>query len=384
MAGIYCTASYRSSNIQGVKMMIKMTGILILILLTGCAGEPPVVDNSEKNPTAVYSAKGKISGFVLPDAIFTEVVYSRNDKRLSSTKHEYDSWVVRQFLGNSQEAVILRMDRDLRWTMIDDDGDKTYTECPLAGCAMPPIKMPSGQDKDKTGQKPFEYDPNDKKASACPIKITQNSFKVSSTGKSRDIAGQLSKEYHADWLVEYKDDKGRKDSNRLKMVFWNAQPNAEMKKVWAIQEEANTAYMKKIKQDKNALAALIPEEIFVTLSAFAGDVATNNKLAKQIASEMAKAKGYPMSTKVEWYLDRKACVEPQQAKKKAGFDWMNPIDSMSNVASDMASDKATEMFLPNPNEPIFSYLNEVTDIGVRDEHDSLFDVPAGYKLTNKQ
>jgi len=52
---------------------------------------------------------------------------------------------------------------------------------------------------------------------------------------------------------------------------------------------------------------------------------------------------------------------------------------MSKAATDMASDKAAEMFLPNPNEAIFRYTTEVTDIGEKYEHDSLFDVPASYK-----
>ena len=366
-------------------MMKKITGLLFLILLTGCAGKAPVVDNSDKNPTAVYTTKGAITGFVLPDANFTEAVYTRNDRRLTSTKREYDSWIARQFFGNSNESVILRMDRDLRWTLLDDDGDKTYTECSLAGCAAGSMKKLKEIQAGEGGKdQQFDYDPNDKKASACPIHITQNSFKVTGTGKTREIAGQLSKEYHADWVVEYKDDKGRKDSNRLQMVFWNTQPSAEMKKVWAMNAEADNAYMKKIKQDSNALAAIIPPEVFATLSVFAGDIVSNNKLAKNIAQEMAKAKGYPMSTTVEWYLDRKACVEPQKSKKKSGFDWTNPIDSMTKSASEAASDKAAEMFLPDPNEPIFRYLNEVINIGVKYEHDSIFDVPAGYKLVSKK
>ncbi|MBE9560893.1 MAG: hypothetical protein IMF15_08885 [Proteobacteria bacterium] len=366
-------------------MMKKITGLLLLIVLTGCAGKAPVVDNSDKNPTAVYRTKGSIAGFVLPDATFTEAVYTRDDRRLTSTKREYDSWMARQFFGNSNESVILRLDRDLRWTLLDDDGDKTYTECPLAGCAVASMKKFKDQQGKGNGKdQQFDYDPNDKKASACPVQLTQNSFKVTDTGKTRTIAGQQSKEYRADWVVEYKDGKGRKDRNQLKMVFWNAKPSAEMEKVWVVNAKADKAYLKKIKQDNNALAAVIPAEIFASLSVFAGDKVSNSKLAKQIASEMKKVKGHPMSTTVEWYLDRKACVEPQKTKKKTGFDWSNPIDSMSKTASDMASDKAAEMFLPNPNEPIFSYLTEVTEIGERYEHDSIFDVPAGYKRVSKK
>ena len=357
----------------------------ILILLSACAKQP-VVDNSMKNPTAVFTAKGAISGFILPDSTFSETNYTREDRRLMSKKTEYDSWMARQFIGNSGDTVIYRMDRNLRWTLVDDDGDKTYTECPLAGCAKTSKKKYEPQKTgNKNAGKTFDYDPNDKKASACPIHITKNSFKVNSTGKTRNIAGHLSNEYQANWEVEYQDKKGRKDSNRLLMVFWNAKPNADMKKVWAMNDKAEKTYQKKIKQDKNALTAAIPADIMAVLSTFTGNLSKNKKWANKIASEMSKIKGYSMSKKVEWYLDRKACVEPQKAKKKQkqGFDWANPIDSMSKSASDMASEQAMEMFLPDPNEPILRYEYEITSAAIKYEHDSIFDVPHDYKLVKK-
>ncbi len=356
-------------------MMKNTIVIFILILLSGCASKQPVVDNSMKNPTAVFTAKGAISGFVLPDSTFTESTYTREDRRFISTKHEFDSWFARQFFGNSNDTVIYRMDRDLRWSLVDDDGDKTYTECPLSGCAMANIKKyDPKKNTDKKGEPAFDYDPNDKQASLCPIHITQNTFKVTSTGKSREISGHLSNEYRANWVVEYADEKGRKDSNRLQMVFWTAQPNAEMKKVMAISSAADKAYLKKIKQDTNALTAMIPDDVFIALSAFTGSLS-----GKKIASEMAKVKGQSMATTVEWYLDRKACIEPQQAKKEEGFDWTNPMGALNKTASNMASDKAAEMFLPNPDEPILRYDYEVTDVGIKYERDSIFDVPQGYK-----
>ncbi len=366
--------------------MKKISVLIALVFVTACAGKPAVVDNSDKNPTAVIASKGSIGGFILPDAKSTEVVYSRSDRRLIITKREYDSWMTRKLLGNTSEATILRMDRNLRWDMVDDDGDKTYAECPLAGCATPDmdkLRAQMGMGKDKEGEQSFDYDPNDEQASTCPMRLTQNSFKVNSTGKTRQIAGQTSNEYHANWVIKYKDDKGRVDKNHLKMVFWNTQATAEMEKVWAMSAAADSAYLKQIEQHNNVLAGVIPGDILAALSVFAGDVVANSQFAKNMASEMAKAKGHSMSTTVEWYLDRKACVESQQAKKKSGFDWTDPMAALTQKASDMAGEKAAEMFLPDPSEPIFRYTHEITDIRVKYEHDSRFTVPAGYKRVSK-
>jgi len=362
--------------------MKKQTTLFALALLSGCASEQPFVDNSMKNPTAVFTAKGVVTGFILPDSTFTEATYTREDRRKMSTDTEYDSWFARQFFGNSGSTVIYRMDRNLRWTLVNNDGDKTYTECPLSGCAISGMKKFDPKKNPDNGEgKTFEYAPNDQKASACPVHITNNSFKVTRTGKSRTIAGHSSDEYEGNWVVEYQDKKGRKDSNRLKMVFWNAQPNADMKKVWAMSEKADKAYMKKIKQSNNALAGMIPENIIAVLSTFTGNLGSHKQWAKDVAKEMSKIKGYSMATSVAWYLDRNACIEQKEQvkKKEQSLDWLNPMEALSTTASNMAGEKAAEMFLPNPDEPILRYEYEVTSAEIKHEHDSIFDVPRGYK-----
>ena len=90
-------------------MMKKIIALLLPALMIGCAGKLPDVDNSDKNPTAVYTSKGSISGFVIPDATFTEENYTREDRRLTSTKREYDSWIAQQFFGNTRDRKSTRL-----------------------------------------------------------------------------------------------------------------------------------------------------------------------------------------------------------------------------------------------------------------------------------
>ena len=359
--------------------MNKALSLGALILLTGCASQAPVVDNTPKNPTAVFSAKGTINGYVFPDSTFTEVVYTRENKRTIATDREYDSWMARKFMGNSDDTIIFRVDKNLRWTLFTDDDDKKYLECPLGGCATASLKQFDVK-QDSNNEDQFDYDPND---DACPTTMTNNTFKVTATGKTRDIAGQNTKEYRANWLVEFQDDKGNKDSNKLDIVFWNTEPSSAMKEVWAINEVATQAYRKKVNQENNALAKLIPDNIFMALSAFSGDTAKDNKKwTNSVTRELAKAKGYPMSIKMEWYLDRKAC--PEAAPKKEGLDWSNPLEAVQQSASNMVGKQAEKMFMPNPNEPIFRYVYEVTGVEVKPVHDSVFEIPVGYTLANRE
>ena len=363
--------------------MKKIISLIALIVLTGCASKPPaVVDTTPKNPTAVFNAKGAINGFVFPDSTFTEVVYTRKDKRTIATDREYDSWMARKFMGNSDDTVIFRLDKNLRWTLFDDGDNKKYLECPLSGCALASLEQFDVK-QDNNNEDQFDYDPNDEAASACPTHMTKNTFKVTATGKTRDIAGYNTKEYRASWLIEFQDGQGRKDNNRLDIVFWNTEPSSAMKEVWSINEEATQAYRKKVKQENNSLANLIPDNIFMALSAFSGDTAKDNKKWNtSVTRELAKAKGYPMSIKMEWYLDRKAC--PQAAEKKESLDWSNPLEAMKQSASNMAGKEAEKMFMPNPNEPIFRYVYEVTGVEVKPVHDSVFEIPAGFTLVNRE
>jgi len=184
--------------------------------------------------------------------------------------------------------------------------------------------------------------------------------------------------------MEYKDDKGRIDTNKLSIFFWNTQPSANMKKAWVIHEEATKAYRSKVKSENNTLAALIPDDIFSSLSAFSGDTAkTNKKWNNSVTRELAKAKGYPMSIKMEWYLDRKTCVD-EAAKKDSKLDWSNPLAALKETSSNMLSKQAEKIFMPNPKKPIFRYVYEVTDIQVKLIHDSVFEIPAGFTLATRE
>ena len=357
-----------------------LTYLIALSLIVGCAGKPPApVDNTPKGPTAVFNAKGTINGFVLPDSTFTQVVYTRNDRRSIVTDREYDSWMAKKILGNSDDTVIFRLDKNLRWTLFDQADQKKYLECPLGGCAPTSLKQFDIK-QDSNNEDQFEYEPND---DVCPIRITNNTFKVTATGNTRDIAGYQTREYRANWTVEYQDNQARKDTNRLDIVFWNTEPNAAMKDVWAINETATQSYLSKVKQETNSLAKLIPDDIFVALSAFSGDTTKDNKKWNtSVTRELAKATGYPMSIKVEWYLDRKACAEA--APKKEKLDWSNPLAAVQQSASNLAGKQAKKMFMPNPNEPVFRYVYEVTGLEVKPVNDSVFDVPAGYTLATRE
>ncbi|MCF6337612.1 MAG: hypothetical protein L3J84_06630 [Gammaproteobacteria bacterium] len=364
---------------------MKKTGLTIaMLLLTGCATQPgKKIDTTPKNPTAVLKASGVISGMILPDSTFEQLVYTRHDKRHISNKHKYDSWVARKLLGSGDDTVIFRMDKDLSWIL----SDKKYLECPLNGCSTNILALLSTKEGEvkHEDESEFQYNPADD--AECALSISKNNFTVTETGETRIISGYETKEYQAIWQTEYKDEKGRKDKNTLKMVFWNTTPTTIMEEAWKIQDEATRAYRKAVKKDNNPLSLLLSDEIFDALSAFSGDTSKKNKKWNNAVSQkLATAKGYPISIKVDWYIDRKACPEAQIAKnpEKKGFDWSNPMGSLQDSVGEMASKKVKSMFAPDPNEPIFHYIYEVNNIAIEPVHDSVFEIPEGYTLTTRE
>jgi hypothetical protein len=354
---------------------MKKMGILVVALLAGCATPPKKVDTTPKNKTVVLKAKGTINGSLLPDATFNQTVYTRADKRLISDDTKFDSWLVDKMIGGNN-TIIFRMDKDLSWQLFD----KKYIECRLAGCSadlLARFKETKKEDDD------FEYDPADE--SQCKLTATTNKFTVTETGQTRKISGFDTKEYRAKWLVEYKDDKGRKDKNTLDLVFWNTVPTATMSETWKINEQATQAYRKAIKASNNPLSQFLSDELFNALSAFSGDTSKDNKKwNNSITRKLAKAKGYPISIKVDWYLDRKACKEAPVKAKKQTFDWNDPLASVKSQAKDYAENKVSKWFAPNPNESLFNYVYDVKSIAIEAKHDSVFEIPDGYKLVTRE
>ncbi len=354
---------------------MKIIGLTTIMLLAGCAAQPERIDTTPKNPTVVLKASGVISGAILPDSTFQQLVYTRNDKRSISDKYKYDSWIVNKFLGGDNTS-IFRIDKNLLWML----SDKKYVECPLSGCGENLLaKFNVKQNNTEEEEEQFQYDPAED--TGCRLSPSENKFTVTETGQTRVISGYETKEYRATWLVEYKDEKGGKDKNTLNIVFWNTTPTAAIEEVWAINEEATRAYRKGVKKDANPLSLLLPDKLFDALSAFSGDTSKQNKQwNNSVSQKLATAEGYPISIKVDWYLDRKACLETQAKTEKKSFDWANPL----GAAKEFANKKMQSMFAPNPDEPIFHYVYEINSVAIQPVRDSIFEIPKGYKLVTRE
>jgi hypothetical protein len=109
----------------------------------------------------------------------TSKTYTRADMHRDDTAFKGTGTVTRFFMGTNSTSRIERLDRKLVWTV--DAKEKTYTECPLKGCAGPVAQTPQEKKPEQQQAKPHESD--------CKVKIASSNFTVKPLGRrSRSMA----------------------------------------------------------------------------------------------------------------------------------------------------------------------------------------------------
>jgi len=383
--------------INRIKQCKCILAVCVLsVAFISCATKPPVksVDTSPKSPTNVLTAKYVISGFILPDSKGDQIAYTRENHRRIQESVTYDSWISRKIFGNGKNAIIADVNKNTSWML--DLKNKTYTECPLAGCKNDFLAQYQEQIAQSGGEEEYDDAPelfSPEGTQACSIKLGENSFGVSDAIAARTINGFDAKQYQATWTMIGKDHLGREDKHRLIMDFWMTEPTADMKDGWAINEAFHKNMLVKVQQENNPLARYFGSDIYKALAMFSGDTAkTANPTSSQAVNQLSNIQGYPVSIKMQWTLDSKAC--PELAKQPSSNESYDNVDTSSvssfvgGLASNFLKKKAEKtvkkVFDRNANDPLFTYIYDVTSSAIKDEHDSIFTVPSDFKLQDRQ
>ncbi len=357
--------------------MKKLVSMAVCVGLAGCAATEEIKDTTPKNTTSVLNAKFVIAGNVLPDSKGTQVVYTRGDRRRIADDHKYDSWIARKTIGNFATNDIARLDRNLIWKL--DDKKKTYVECPVAGCSYNILTELSKLEGDDDY---FQYDPADNQS--CGSELSNYTFTVKDTGETRVLNGFNTQKYVVTWQVEYKDRQGRKDLNDIQMEFWTTTPTQDMTEAWRIHEDFQQGYISRVTDQGNPFGRFMSQQVYMALAAFTGDTDKNKAWNTRIGNEMRKIKGYPVSIKLEWFIDSNMCPEAKEAEQQAAIDYTDPAAALGKLAGGFLKKKVAQKFTPSKHEPVLRYIYEVTDVSVQAVNDSVFELPAGYKMSNRQ
>lgn len=349
------------------------------VLLSACSA--PVKDTTPINPTTVVKAKYSMAGLYLPDGQGTQTSYTRPSMRHIQSSFEADSFM--SGFANFDRSYVYRFDRNLLWE-IDHDSE-TYRECPLEGCKTFSFAEQFGEpseENEQTEEAPSYEEMN------CSVDLKKNEFQVKPTGKTRTISGMEANEYSVTWHVVFEDDKKETDQNLLRFSVWTAKPDSNIKQAWKVHEKATDNYLNAV-GDNHPLVRILGRDGYKAISAFAGDIEnTNPKATNPIAKKLQVIKGYPLSLKMEFFQQSKACQEEKRKASTAKLDFSNGVDGLTDSATDLVGDmfsqKVDETVREWQKDALIRYVYEVTSVNQEGVRDSKFEVPADYRLSDRQ
>lgn len=359
-----------------------------LVFVSGCATKKEAADTTPLNPTVVLTATTAMSGYVLPDSTGTQTVYTRSTVRRIDNVWNRQNWVSRKVLGNVNETQIGFTERNLSWHF--NNPKKTYVECPLYGCSPNIWKMLAD---DEAGEESEEESFSPNTPDTCPL-TSKTTYDVIDKKVTRQINGFNANQYQLVWTVTNTDDKNRKDEHKIVMDFWMTAPNEGMKDAWKINGEFQNGYLKAVGANDSTLGRFLGDQVYKPLAAISGDIEKNPDM-KALNGKLSALKGYPISIKLDWYLGTGNTCPEVAAERNAKtennddqIDLKDPVGSLGSLAGGFLKAKAkaavAKKFQRDPAKPLMRFVYDVTSVGLEQKHDSVFMVPAGYKLTNRE
>jgi len=360
-------------------MLNRFLGLIVIsAALAGCATKP--VDNTPLNPTAVierHVTNNGIKGFFPSES--TDTNYVRANMRRDESSFKGTGTFSGFLIGSHSGARIARIDRKLLWTLSPDK--EQYTECPLKGCAEAKRPVPKQGEAAKQPEAPHEQ--------GCTMRIASSNFTVTQTGQKKNINGFDTEEYLAVWTITLRDKQARTTTSKVSLDLWTTPPTQAMRDAMNVEAAYARAYAGSVAETSRA--PIVPDEAAKLIASYLAKSLSQSDLSAFLAAgkQMQKVKGYPISSQLTWNMDGNACAPKQQAQAQDTSSGNKSVPaSASGIASGLAGmfaeKKANDAVNQAASEPILSFTVEVKQYQVEPQRDSLFEVPAGYKLVQPQ
>ena len=360
-------------------MQRKLLGVILLSAgIAACATKPvaDMADNTPLHPTAVIEHQVVSNGimglfpFESNDRQYVRANMSRDESTFKGTG-TFSGFLV-NMVSTPSETKITRIDRKLLWSLNTDKQE--YTECPLKGCVKPAKQAPAKQEQAK---------PEAKHEEGCTMRIAHTSFTVKPTGQKKSINGFDTEEYQAAWVVKLRDNSARNSTSTLNIDIWTTPLSGAMRDALAVEDNYARALNGAVAGTEKP--QMIPAKAAEMISAYLASSLKPADLKAFIdaGKQMAKIKGYPISTRLAWNMEGNACA-PKETKKTE--DKSSIPSSSSDLVSGitgMFGDKKTGDKTKQGAEPILSFTFEVKKLKIEPVHDSEFTVPKNYKLVSQ-
>lgn len=369
-------------------MISRHTAVVVLAAasLTGCASKPAEVDNTPLIRTAVIKTtveNSGIKGFFGNKTDRTVSVMnqiSRIDEKIAPTGS------VLSRIGRKQDrSDIIRLDRDLEWAI--DNRKKTYSECPIGGCAPVLFNLQALHQQDASEAEEYEDE-----LDSCVVSITENSISYEPTGQSRTVNGFPAVEHEFNWTIRGKDDAGETFHNEISVINWMTPVTGVVGEAVAMHAAFDRNYRSRLAQriPENAYGVLPPEvaEIIVTQLTAGMEEAEIDALLRKFA-QLSIPEGYSISNKVSWDAHNNTCTEPPEPEeeKNDSLDTSSFSGLLRSVGKRVVdqevdrrkAEKAREISL----RPILSVLTDVQSIDILDIRESKLTVQDSFRLVDR-
>ncbi len=300
-----------------------------------------------------------------------------------ASKHEMTTWIagdkhreesksdvkpsMMERLSGAGRPVITRLDKKLRWTL--NLPKKTYTESPLV---MPSQNTTS--ESDPSAEEPVEK-------SKPTIKITKAEIKVTPLNQKKNIGMFVCEGYTLRAILETEDlETHARNSMRMVTTLWTT---PEINAVAQLKKEEmaySTAYFQAIGVTDPMRADLKTLGLGMVASlAGAGEKELSSALV-QIPIEMKKIKGYPISTRVEWYGPAED-APPAAAAEETPEIPTSVGDAFGGFAAHLAKNKLTahKPAATADGQLLMAMTSTVQSIAITAIPSAQFEVPAGFK-----
>lgn len=287
---------------------------------------------------------------------------AKRSEGTSSIQGGFIGALARMHRGSKERLTITRLDKGVVWTL--DPASRTYTETPIARYQDPATESRGGREAEAPREK-------------STLRVVDADFSVKVTGEEKTIAGFPCKQSIMDGYIELEDTES-KDRSRweLHVEKWGTPDTPAIRHHREIEREFSRNYMAKLglsTPDARTADAML--QGLMRTSGLSG--AQLAKATAKLATESAKASGFPIVNNFRWTLSGKSGSGSGSGESKGGDDSGDAHPSglaglLHRNRGGSGSGSSASMSLEGSTE-VRSLADESGD----------FEIPAGYTKVDK-
>lgn len=301
------------------------------------------------------------------------------DKSRTDTENEFEgkglvnSAVAKMFLKSTNEGEITDLARLMIYEL--DHKKETYAERPIEQYTEEPVETEYEEESVEEDDSDMEQEEADYED---PIEVIRDEFKVTETGKTKDINRFNCSLYTIEWLREWRNtESGETGTDSLYTEVWTTPVTGEMQRAQQAEQQFYKTYMEKLGFSVDLQAIENYGLNWVQMlgqmdnEASTGDINWDNRV-----SELAKIEGYPVVTDGKYFA-----IRPDKNKEEEEKSSVKSVVGVKKLFGRFAKKAVKKQIeAPKTDGPDVHYYTELLEYSAEPLGAKWFEVPENYKL----